>query len=89
VPLGWCFLDAPVPGDLIQNGQKVAGAAQRRSRQGLLHQGQLAVTGIDWPRFAQHLAATVITFRPGAPEEDAAMRLAQETYGSPAWFTRR
>ncbi|MEM9080458.1 MAG: hypothetical protein AAGC74_07205 [Verrucomicrobiota bacterium] len=38
-----CF-QAPVPGDLLDSsGNKIAGAAQRRTRQGLLHQGSLLI----------------------------------------------
>src|SRR5262249_5633125 len=35
-----CF-SAPVCGDLMSNGQKLVGGAQRRTRDGVLHQGSL------------------------------------------------
>jgi hypothetical protein len=35
-----CF-SRPVRADIFQHGRKIAGAAQRRTRQGLLHQGSL------------------------------------------------
>ena len=46
---GACFLN-PVPGDLLEvkTNRKVAGAAQRRNRLGLLHQG--SVLGKSWSR---------------------------------------
>lgn len=37
---GLCF-EAPAPGDLLLNGQKIAGAGQRRTRHGLLHQASI------------------------------------------------
>ncbi|MDB6134593.1 MAG: lipoate-protein ligase [Verrucomicrobiales bacterium] len=39
---GLCF-EAPAPGDLLLNGRKIAGAGQRRTRQGLLHQASLCL----------------------------------------------
>ena len=33
----------PTPFDLVIEGKKVGGAAQRRTRKGLLHQGSLSV----------------------------------------------
>lgn len=43
-----CF-DHPVPGDLIdpRTTRKLAGAAQRRTRKGLLHQGSIALPGLS------------------------------------------
>jgi lipoate-protein ligase A len=42
-----CFIH-PVPGDLVNPlGRKLAGAAQRRTRHGLLHQGSLLTPGIE------------------------------------------
>src|SRR5439155_13041 len=40
VPTNVCFAN-PVSADVMVNGQKVAGAAQRRTRSGLLHQGSI------------------------------------------------
>ena len=39
-----CF-QKPVRFDLMSNSQKVAGAAQRRTREGLLHQGSILLAG--------------------------------------------
>lgn len=43
-----CFAH-PVPGDIIdpETGHKLAGAAQRRTRHGLLHQGSILVPELD------------------------------------------
>src|SRR5947208_16269947 len=35
-----CFAN-PVVSDVIENGKKIAGAAQRKTRSGLLHQGSI------------------------------------------------
>src|SRR5215468_6420236 len=41
-----CFAN-PVPADVVINGRKVAGAAQRRTRRGLLQQGSIQGIRID------------------------------------------
>lgn len=59
-----CF-ENPVKGDLILGSRKIAGAAQRRTRQGLLHQGSVHLGGPEFPQawiFAQALSATVEAF---------------------------
>ncbi len=38
-PAGGICAEAPAPGDVTWQGKKLAGAGQRRTRQGLLHQG--------------------------------------------------
>jgi lipoate-protein ligase A len=61
---GQCFV-GPVRHDLISEGRKIAGGAQRRTRQGLLHQGSLQLDNLpaDFPRFlAEALAARVETW---------------------------
>ncbi|MDQ8190636.1 lipoyl protein ligase domain-containing protein [Roseibacillus persicicus] len=57
-----CFVH-PVPGDLVdcRNGLKVAGAAQRRTRQGLLHQGSILTAIGNRKAFAQALHAAFIS----------------------------
>ncbi|MFA6356390.1 MAG: hypothetical protein WCY23_04705 [Candidatus Omnitrophota bacterium] len=41
-PFGECF-SSPVPSDVMAGGRKVAGAAQRRKRGTVLHQGQVSL----------------------------------------------
>ncbi len=56
-----CF-ENPVADDLMARGCKIAGAGQRRSRAGLLHQGSLQIGTSEFPRpqnFAALLASTV------------------------------
>ncbi|MES2707004.1 MAG: hypothetical protein V4726_10425 [Verrucomicrobiota bacterium] len=45
---GLCF-EAPAPGDLLLHGRKIAGAGQRRTRQGLLHQASLCLPAVRPP----------------------------------------
>jgi lipoate-protein ligase A len=48
---GRCFLAAEVS-DLLRNGQKIAGAAQRRNKHGLLIQGSVQPAGLTLKRTA-------------------------------------
>jgi lipoate-protein ligase A len=82
-----CF-ENPVSDDLLYGGQKVAGAAQRRTRLGLLHQGSLQLKGArfaDALRFANRLAVRVQPTRISSETLLLAERLAQTRYGLPAW----
>ena len=56
-----CF-EAPALHDIVSTSGKVAGAGQRRSRLGLLHQGsvKLRLAAEFWQRFAARLAREVI-----------------------------
>jgi len=86
---GWCFVDSPVPGDLVQDGRKVGGAALRRNRWGVLHQGQLGFATLPWDHLVPRMAEEVIPFQPGTEEESAATELGREKYGSPGWMQMR
>jgi lipoate-protein ligase A len=84
-----CF-ENPVPHDVLVNGRKVAGAAQRRTRLGLLHQGSIQTLELApgfAACFASHLAPKV-----RAQSFDvarAAEKLAAVRYGSRDWLERR
>ena len=85
-----CF-ENPVEADLLAGSRKIAGAAQRRTRWGLLHQG--SVQGVSLAgNFAAQLAvafAAEVASRPLSGEEVAeAQLLAAEKYGSEAWLRR-
>lgn len=83
-----CF-ENPVLHDVLVNGRKVAGAAQRRTRHGLLHQGSIQTLEInsDFPRhFASHLAHEVRT--QSFDVAIAAEKLAAVKYGTLAWLRR-
>lgn len=82
-----CF-ENPAQYDLLAAGQKIAGAAQRRSRAGMLHQG--SVQGVTMPagfaeRLAQTLAGSVAARRLSPGELAEAEQLAAVKYGTPEW----
>lgn len=87
-----CF-DNPVAHDVTDAaGQKMAGAGQRRTRHGLLHQGSV-VAGAGavelGEKFTSSLSAEV---RPWAPDgrffQDAAC-LARDRYATDAWLNKK
>ena len=84
-----CF-ENPVRADVMLNGQKVAGAAQRRTRRGLLHQGSIqqapdSLVGI----FGLELSSACRR-KPLDPALLArAEEIAEQKYGSSAWLQRR
>ena len=86
-----CFANA-VRADVISQGRKIAGAAQRRSRLGLLHQG--SIQRADLPqRFAQDFARMLCDRfeRKSLSQEliDRARTLATVKYGTAEWLRRR
>lgn len=89
---GLCF-EAPVLADVVSGGRKVAGAAQRRTRHGLLHQG--SVQGVDVPHGLGGALAAALHPHPTPMDESVrqatlrqATRLVDERYGQPAWLDR-
>ena len=88
---GACF-DRAVEHDLIVAGRKVAGAAQRRTLSGLLHQGSIQVAQKN-DALRKELAgrfARQVHVRPLLKEElERARLLAGERYGSREWLERR
>lgn len=92
---GDCFAHA-VEHDLIDGrGRKLAGGGQRRSRDGLLHQGSVALprgAEVDDSRLggelARALAAEVGTVAPEPPDAEIARRVAAR-YGRADWARRR
>ena len=86
-----CFANA-VRADVLVNGQKVAGAAQRRTRRGLLQQGSIQHVdlGRDFPeRFAQELSPQRIGQELNGSILDRAREIAADKYGTTAWLRRR
>ncbi|MEM8953984.1 MAG: hypothetical protein AAGD22_07535 [Verrucomicrobiota bacterium] len=84
-----CFV-SPVRSDVMVGSQKVAGAAQRRTRAGMLHQG--SIQGIRVPGgFARHLAerlAEEVRAVDGLEREleEKAADLALRKYGTAGWL---
>jgi lipoate-protein ligase A len=86
-----CFENA-VESDLIAASGKVAGAAQRRTQWGLLHQGSIQIAGLD-AKFATLFSAMLapqISQREWEPDEPTAARdLAAQKYATQEWLTLR
>lgn len=89
----FCF-ENPVGHDLVDpTGRKLAGAGQRRTRHGLLHQGSVAAacdaafSKIRAARLATALAETwqAVDFQPPEPRIG---RMISTRYGCPAWTGR-
>jgi lipoate-protein ligase A len=86
-----CFANA-VRSDLMVNGRKVAGAAQRRTRGGLLQQGSVQYVDLGnglTERFAQALSASCSERKIADEVLNRAWELARQKYGSDAWLRRR
>jgi lipoate-protein ligase A len=86
-----CFAN-PVRADVISEGRKVAGAAHRRSRAGLLHQG--SIQQVDLPDrfrvdFAQALCQHAEARLLSREILNTAASLAETKYATMAWLTRR
>jgi lipoyl(octanoyl) transferase len=86
-----CFANA-VRADVMSAGRKIAGAAHRRSRAGLLHQG--SIQRHDLPdRFRSDLAKILCEqyeMKTLAPELiERATMIAGTKYGTVEWLTRR
>jgi len=86
-----CFANA-VRADVLSGGRKVAGAAHRRSRAGLLHQGSIQLPGLP-PKFNDDFAGAIcgrFEQRTLSPELlDRADTIALAKYGTVEWLMRR
>jgi lipoate-protein ligase A len=87
-----CF-DNPVAYDITNAaGQKIAGAGQRRTRFGLLHQGSV-VTAVSSAKLGQTLTSFLSTdVRQFAPEEvffEDVASLASDRYATDAWLCKK
>ena len=85
-----CFAN-PVRHDLLSEGRKIAGAAQRRTRRGFLHQGSIQLSGLSpqfRDRFSAALAATLQVDDLSMSVRERAKVLAAEKYGTEAWLRR-
>ena len=88
---GHCFANA-VRADVLSDGRKIAGAAHRRSRAGLLHQGSIQYVKLPASfrgDFARSLCAHPKdkSLSPALLERAAA--IAQTKYGTVEWLRRR
>jgi lipoyl(octanoyl) transferase len=86
-----CFANA-VRADVLHNGKKIAGAAHRRTRAGLLHQGSIQCRELP-DRFRDDLARILCprferkTFAPDLRLRATAIAAAK--YGTAEWLKRR
>lgn len=86
-----CFAN-PVAADVVVREKKVAGAAQRRSRRGLLQQG--SIQNIPVPndfreRFLKELCSNSVVREIDSSTLEEGARLADEKYATEAWLKRR
>lgn len=86
-----CFAN-PVRADVMSAGRKIAGAAHRRSRAGLLHQGSIQRDNLP-DRFRTDFAMTLCEryeMKTLAPElVDRAAQITAIKYGTNEWLRRR
>ena len=85
-----CFAN-PVCNDLLLDGRKIAGAAQRRTRGGFLHQGSIQLPDLPLAfrnRFAGALGRTIVCADYSPHLLTRAATLEAEKYGTDAWLRR-
>jgi lipoate-protein ligase A len=86
-----CFAN-PVRADVMIDGRKIAGAAQRRTRHGLLQQG--SIQGVELEsrfaeRFAQALSVNCSEREVDRRILERGRELVQHKYGTDAWLRKR
>jgi lipoyl(octanoyl) transferase len=98
---GVCFQRAEVHDVIhVRTGEKIAGAAQKRNKRGLLFQGSIwrpaAGAGVDWERFHGDFAAALGAALGVAPDptpwpefDDDEVGGLAEKYASPEWMESR
>ena len=88
----FCF-EAPAVHDIVRGKIKIAGAGQRRSRIGFLHQGsvqQVDVSPDFWRGWASQIGRTVTELGPlPASTLTRAAQLAATRYGADSWLLER
>ncbi len=85
---GVCF-ESPAEADVIAGGRKIAGAAQRRTREGLLYQGSLQGVPTEWRVEIARAFATELEVRDfTTAERELAVRFVEEKYETSAWLER-
>lgn len=86
-----CFAN-PVRADVMMDGRKIAGAAQRRSRRGLLQQGSIQGIAVNTDlaqKFAHALSNNCGEFEVNKETVERAEELAQQKYGTESWQRKR
>ena len=90
--VGYNCLANPVRADVMIDGRKIAGAAQRRTRRGLLQQG--SIQGVDVEnglaeRFAVELSNNCEPRSLPKAGQCRAREIAAQKYGADAWLRKR
>lgn len=95
---GQCFAGYEL-NDLLWHGRKIAGAAQRRTREGLLIQGsaqppRVSLHREDWCAAMQEVAVETFQFQPGELDDppllrERATRLASAKYATEAYNRKK
>jgi lipoate-protein ligase A len=86
-----CFAN-PVSADVMIDSRKIAGAAQRRTRAGLLHQGSIQHVELGnglAERFARELSANCVGRKLDDDILNRAHEIAERKYGSNQWLKLR
>jgi lipoate-protein ligase A len=86
-----CFAN-PVRADVMIDSRKVAGAAQRRTRAGLLQQGSVQYVDLRnglAERFAQALSEARCEKSLNKSLIERAEKIAEQKYGTDSWLRRR
>jgi lipoate-protein ligase A len=86
-----CFAN-PVRADVMMDGRKIAGAAQRRTHRGLLQQGSIQGFAMNTDlaqKFAQALSTDCSEFEVNEQIFQRASDLAQQKYGAASWLNKR
>lgn len=85
-----CF-QRPVSGDVMADGKKLAGGAQRRTKWGMLHQGSIAARlSADQLRegFCRELSVAFVRYESTDAEQQLAEKLTREKYSTDGWNHR-
>jgi lipoate-protein ligase A len=88
---GHCFAN-PVRADVMIDGRKIAGAAQRRTRGGLLHQGSIQHVDLGnglAERFASKLSERCGEKFLSKSILERASEIVEKKYGTLLWLQRR
>lgn len=96
VESGACFAK-PVKFDVVSGVRKLAGAAQRRTREGCLHQGSVLVDSISFERMTDTFGRRLAPLLGESPEassleaaeQELATKLETERYRTAAWNQTR
>lgn len=86
-----CFAN-PAQADVLIDGRKVAGAAQRRTKRGLLQQGSIQHAELPTSfsdKLVRELCSSAQKLNLTPDLIDYAQRLALQKYGTEAWLRRR